>query len=384
MSLVLSRRTLLKSTAAAAVLGAALPRTRAYAADGLPMTIVNDTGAYANSQLRIAVVGTNLATGEQSYGLADGTMVAVHPGLNGPDGYADLSIPLAGSGDTTITLPRPMSGRVYVSVGTRLPFRVVTDGAGRNALQYPAGWVSTDPSYGILHDCMEFTLNDAGMFCNTTGVDMFAIPMSIHLVGAGDHSTGALRPGGRDAVFAAVAAQPGFERLVLPNRVIAPGHGLDAGLFDPGYLDGPIASAWQSYTGRDLTVRWGADVRTGRVSGDTFVFDGGVAPFRRPTTRDVLFCDGALAAPNDGVTGPVAAVLGAALNRSTLESISDQPATDPGSYYQAAVTNHYARILHEQHADGRAYGFAFDDVAEHASYIQDLAPSRVTLTLTRF
>jgi hypothetical protein len=125
-------------------------------------------------------------------------------------------------------------------------------------------------------------------------------------------------------------------------------------------------------------------VRVGRTVGDALVLDGGVAPIRRPSTRDVLFCDGAPAAPNDGVTGPVAAVVAAALNRSTLATDADQPVTDPARYYREPVTNHYARILHEQYSDGRAYGFAFDDVADHAPYIQDTSPTSVTVVLTPF
>jgi hypothetical protein len=34
--------------------------------------------------------------------------------------------------------------------------------------------------------------------------------------------------------------------------------------------------------------------------------------------------------------------------------------------------------------DGKAYGFAFDDVADFASYIQDTAPTGITLTLSAF
>ena len=52
---------------------------------------------------------------------------------------------------------------------------------GGSALQFPAGWVSSDPSFGVLHDWIEFTFNDAGMFCNTTMVDMFSIPLSVSL-----------------------------------------------------------------------------------------------------------------------------------------------------------------------------------------------------------
>lgn len=382
-----TRRTLLKAaaalSAAAAARGAFNPRAAVAQQAALPMRIVNHTYRYTDADLRLAVVGTNLGTGAQSYVTADGALVGVSQALTGPDGFADLSIPL-GPGDTFLALPGPLSGRAYVSVG-RLPFRVVVDGAGRPALQYPAGWVPSDPSYGVLHDWIEFTHIDAGMFCNTTGVDMFAMPLAIDLVGNATQSTGRLRPGGRDAIFAALAAQPGFERLVVPGlRVLAPGHGIDAGLFDPAYLAGEIDRAWAAYVDRDLVVRTGADVRVGRVTGDVLTFSGGVAPFRRPSTRDVLFCDGALVAPNDGVTGPVAAVLAAALNRSTLATSPDQPVSDPAAYYRAPVTNHYARILHEQSADGRAYGFAFDDVADHASYIQDTAPRSLTLTLTPF
>lgn len=328
-------------------------------------------------------MGTDLDTGRQSYVTADGSLVPVSPGLAGPGGFVDLSVPI-GPG-TVLPLPRPLSGRGYVSVGGPVPFRVVTDGAGRPALQYPAGWVRSDPSYPLLHDCVEFTHTAAGMFCNTTAVDMFAVPMAIDLVGATVQTTGRLRPGGRDAVFAAVAAQPGFERLVVPGglRVLAPGHGLDAGLFDPRYLDGEVDRAWAAYRGRDLTVRTGAHVRVGRTVGEVLTFGDGIA-IRRPTTRDVLFCDGALAAPNDGVTGPVAAVVAAALNRSTLATDTEQPVTDPARHYREPVTNHYARLLHEQSLDGRAYGFAFDDVADQASYIQDTSPTSVTITLTPF
>jgi len=114
------------------------------------------------------------------------------------------------------------------------------------------------------------------------------------------------------------------------------------------------------------------------------VFDGGVKAFAKPSTRDVLFCDGALAAPNDGVTGPVAATLGAGFNRSVLTATGDQPVRDAGSYYQGSATNHYSRIMHENTVDGKAYGFAFDDVCEHASYIEDASPTSMTLTLTPF
>jgi hypothetical protein len=282
-----------------------------------------------------------------------------------------------------------MSGRVYYSVGDRLRLKVVIDGNGAPALQHPAGWVSSDPNYGILHDWIEFTHNDAGMFCNTTMVDMFSVPLAIRLAGARTQTAGTLADGGRDKIFAAVAARPEFAKLVVRDglRIVAPGHGIDAGLFSANYYDPYVDAVWSKYERSPLTVTTDGGTLTGRVGGDGLTFTGGgkvPAAIAKPSTRDVLFCDGALAAPNDGVTGPVAAILGAGFNRSTLLENAAQPATDPSGFYEEAVTNHYARAMHANSKDAKAYGFAFDDVAGFASYIQDTAPSSIHVTLTPF
>ncbi|GAA4627138.1 glycoside hydrolase family 64 protein [Actinoallomurus vinaceus] len=394
-SRMIGRRSFLTSGAALGALALATgcaPSTRARrtsaTAGGLPLTVVNRTGRYAGGSIFMYVVGVDPATGTQGRVTADGRFVPCAASDNGSGGQTDYAIPLQGSGDTTLVLPK-MSGRVYFSLGDRLRLRVVTDGNGKPALQYPAGWVKTDPNYGILHDWIEFTYNDAGMFCNTTMVDMFSVPLAIRLTGARTQTTGTLVAGGRDQIFAAVAKQPEFARLVAGDRlrVIAPGHGIEAGLFPADYYDAYINEVWTRYQGTPLTVRTDAGTFTGKVTGDRLTFTGGSrtpASIARPSTRDVLFCDGALAAPNDGVTGPVAAILGAAFNRSTLLSDANQPVTDAARFYRTQVTNHYARAMHEASQDGAAYGFAFDDVAGHASYIQDNAPTSVTVTLTPF
>lgn len=360
------------------------PGARA-AGTGLPLTVVNHTYRFANNQIFCYIVGTDLNTGKQVFAEPDGTLKQVSASDNGSDGFADLSIPLAGDGDTKLAVPDNMSGRVYFSLGAKLKFKVVTDGGGNAALQYPAGWVSGDPSFGVLHDFVEFTHNSAGMFCNTTMVDMFGVPIAITLTGATTQTTGALKPGGRDAIFSALNGIPEFELLVVDDlRVIAPGHGIEAGLFPPDYFDSYINQVWDKYSSAPLVIGANNATRTGRVSGGTLRFDGGVAGFAKPSTADVLFCAGALAAPNDGVTGPVAAVLGAGFNRSTLLAGGTQPVTGPGGFYQGQVTNHYSRVLHENSADGKAYGFPFDDVAGFASYIQDTAPTSFTVELAPF
>jgi hypothetical protein len=89
--------------------------------------------------------------------------------------------------------------------------------------------VSGDPSFNVLHDFMEFTLNNAGMFCNVTMVDIFSIPMSLTLRGQRTQTTGTLVANGRDNILAGVAAVSGFGSLVVSGlRVIAAGHGIGA------------------------------------------------------------------------------------------------------------------------------------------------------------
>lgn len=386
---MISRRVALRGglAGAAALAGSAavLARSRAYG-DGvtLPLTVVNSTGTYANSAIWLYLVGNT--DGRQVYARSDGTVADVSLSDNAADGYTDYAIPLAASGDTSLTLPG-MSGRLYVALGEKLKFKAVTDGNGNPALQYPAGWTSSDPNYSIVHDFAEFTLNDSGMYCNTTMVDMFSVPMSLRLTGSADQTTGTLAEGGRDQIFSDLSANSAFAPLIVGDslRVIAPGHGLDAGLFAGDYFASSIDQVWNTYASTDLRVTTSAGTFTGRVSGGTLAFSGPASvSFAKPSTRDVLFCDGALAAPNDGTTGPVAAVLGAGFNRSTLHSHPDQPTTDASAFYTTSVTNHYAKAMHRATANGKAYGFAFDDVADFASYIQDTSPTRLTLTLTAF
>ena len=353
------------------------------AGGGLPVTIVNNTGSFANSSVFVYIVGNK--DGKQVRVTPEGTLAPISLSDNKADGFTDYAISLSGT-ETKLSLPY-MSGRIYVALGSKLKFKAVTDGNGNAALQYPAGWVTSDPSYKVLHDCAEFTYNAAGMFCNTTMVDMFSVPMSIGLTGAKNQTTGTLRSGGRAQAFAAVRAVEEFAHLVVDDlRIIAPGHGLDSGLFGKDYFAPYIDQVWSTYTGKDLTVRTNAGTFTGRVRGDKLTFNGPAAvSFSRPSTRDVLYCDGNLAAPNDGTTGPVAAVLGAGFNRSTLISHPAQPTTNAADFYRASpLTNHYSKAIHAATQDGKAYGFAFDDVADFASYIQDTAPTGFRLTLSPF
>ena len=87
---------------------------------------------------------------------------------------------------------------------------------------------------------------------------------------------------------------------------------------------------------------------------------------------------------NDQVRGPISRTLCAGFNRSTLLVNPNQPDPNDGSFYQDPVTNQYARAIHAQMADGKAYGFAFDDVGNHEALVHDGNPQQAGLILDPF
>jgi len=362
--------------------------------DRLPITVGNQSGR--SEQVHLYVLGTDLASGRLGWVDAAG---AFHPwpaGANPPSPAPDAS--LAGptdGGTTTVRVPRGFSGRVYLSFGQKLPFSLTPDG-----LVQPAPWAGGDPTRDILFDWSELTYNDAGLWLNSSQVDMFAVPHSVSVTGASGTTTttGRLVANGRTAVVDALRAHPDWARSVVTRadgtvlRVLAPGKAAGAGLLSTTYLDGYIASAWGAYTSRTLTVApFGdrPDVRyTGRSVGTSLVFTDAAgrqaATFARPSSADVWGCDGALHAPNDQVVGPIARTLCAALNRGTLGTSTLEPVTDASAFYRSTPANEYAKAVHAAMADGRAYAFAFDDVGAFESLVHDGDPRSARIDLTPF
>ncbi|GAA4258995.1 glycoside hydrolase family 64 protein [Dactylosporangium darangshiense] len=380
--------------AAVPVAIAAMPAAQATGPNLLPFTVTNTTGR--GDSVYLYVLGTNLSTGRLGYVDAGGAFTAWSPGTNPPMPAPDVSIPGPVNGASkTIQLPRGLSGRVYMSLGERLRFFLTPDG-----LVQPAPWAAGDPNHDILFDWSEFTYNDAGLWLNSSQVDMFAVPHAVSVTGANGavHTTGALVANGRQNVIDQVRATAGWGNTVVTRgdgtvlRVLAPGKAADAGLFSATYLDPYIANAWNAYTTRTLTVQPFTNqpnVRYfGRTSGTVMNFTDGsgrqVASFNRPSTANVWGCDGALGAPNDQVVGPIARTLCAALHRSTLGTIDTQPGGTAADFYNSALTNHYSKIVHANMADGKAYGFAFDDVLNQESLVHDGDPRAAGITLSPF
>jgi hypothetical protein len=396
---LLSPRKLTASLAVAAALGAvaivAGPADRASAvADTIPLTLKNTSGS--GEQVYVYVIGTELASGKQGYADETGAFHAWPAGGAPPVPAPDASF--AGPADgasKTVRLPK-FSGRVYFSYGQKLDFRLADGG-----LVQPAVQNASDPNHDTLFNWTEYTLNDSGLWLNSTQVDMFSAPYSVGLT-AGDGSTketGKLKPGGYRAVVDGLKAQGGgWEGLVesrgdgTPLRVLAPGHAIGSGAIPADVMNDYIDRVWTKYATDTLTVTPFKDQPDkkfqGKVNGDKMDFTDGtgavVTSFDKPDSDSVFGCYNKLDAPNDQVRGPISRTLCAAYNRSTLLSNSEQPDADASGFYQDGVTNHYARLVHEQMQNGQAYAFAFDDVGNHESLVHDGDPKDATISLDSF
>lgn len=359
----------------------------------LPFTITNDTGR--TDQLFLYVVGTDLGSGRLGYADAGGTFRAWPPGGNPPSPAPDVAIAGAGRGGaSTVRVPKNFSGRIYFSYGKKIDFRLTPDG-----LVQPAPWSPSDPNYDTLLDWSELTYNDAGLFLNSSQVDMFAIPHTVSITSTSGQrkSTGTPVTGGRDNVINGLRNAPEWSGTVVNSgdtvlRVLSPGKAAVAGKFSPTYLDGYITSAWDAYRSKTLTVvPFGDQPNTkffGRTSGDNLVFTNTsgaqVASFAKPSSSNVWGCDGALTAPNDLIVGPIARTLCAALVRGTLGTVDTQPSTNAAQFYNNSAPDLYAKLIHQNMADGRAYAFAFDDVGNFESLVNDGDPTSAGITLEPF
>ncbi|KES07372.1 hypothetical protein BU52_10225 [Streptomyces toyocaensis] len=378
--------------ATAGVVGTgAASRAEAAVPDTIPLTLTNNSGT--GEQIHLYNLGTELSTGRQGWADADGTFHPWPGGTVPPVPAPDASFAGPADGESmTIRLPK-FSGRLYFSYGEKLDFRLATGGLVQPAVQNP-----TDPNRDILFNWSEYTLNDSGLWLNSTQVDMFSAPYAVGVErpDGSVSTTGHLKPGGYQGFFDALEERGGgWEKLIHRRadgtvlRALAPSHGIEAGAPLQDSLKDYIDRVWQKYSTETLTVTpfsHRPDIKYyGRVSGDRMNFTDGsgalATSFAKPDSDSVYGCYKLLDAPNDMVRGPLSRTLCAALNRSTLLSNSQQPDSSSADFYRDAVTNHYAREVHERMADGKAYAFAFDDVGAHESLVHDGDPRHAYVTL---
>lgn len=360
----------------------------------IPLTFKNNSGR--GEQIYVYNIGTLLSTGQQGWADANGTFHPWPAGGNPPTPAPDASIAgPAGGQSKTIRIPK-FSGRIYFSYGQKLVFKLTTGGLVQPAVQNPS-----DPNRNILFNWSEYTLNDSGLWINSTQVDMFSAPYAVGVKrpDGTTKSTGRLKPGGYNGFFNALRGQPGGWAGLIQTRsdgtvlrALAPGHGIASGALPASVMNDYVNRVWSKYSTSTLTVTPFADQPNvkyyGRVSGNTMNFTNSsgavVTSFQKPDSDSIFGCYKLLDAPNDQVRGPISRTLCAGYNRSTLLSNPSQPDASSAGFYKDVVTNHFARKIHAQMADGKAYAFAFDDVGAHESLVHDGNPQQAYITLDPF
>ena len=238
-------------------------------------------------------LGTELSTGRQGWADASGTFHPWPAGGNPPTPAPDASIPGPAAGrSTTIRMPK-FSGRVYFSYGQKLVFKLTTGGLVQPAVQNP-----TDPNRNILFNWSEYTLNDAGLWINSTQVDMFSAPYAVGVQSRRcreDHRSA--EAGGYNGFFNALRGAA--RRLGEPHpdparrhRTARPrhrGHGMESGALPSTVMDDYINRVWPKYATSTLTVTPFADQPGtkyyGRVSGNVMNFTNGVRRRRHHASR---------------------------------------------------------------------------------------------------
>ena len=192
---------------------------------------------------------------------------------------------------------------------------------------------SPDSEYA---DFIEFTVGASVFNGNTTRVDGFGLKlaMRLHARDGFDAAVGediATFQEDRSVTFQTFIDEVPAEFDVLaqaeaPQRILAPGRHAN---FQPGGVN--------------------ANYFTG------YAASAGVSA----STADIFGCSGPLA--NDPA-------MCSAINRHVAE-LPESQWSDPGSYYQNAPANYYAKFWHDHAINRLAYGFPYDDFAGQSSFI---------------
>jgi len=320
------------------------------------------------------------------------------PSSTGTPLGANCAIPLGAPGSTVnVTIPHIAGGRIWFSIGAPITF-LLNPGP---ALVEPSVTNPSDPSINVMWDFCEFTYNNTQLFANISYVDFVSIPIALTLAnssGAQQHVSG-MATSSLDTVCNALIAQnnadgAGWNKLIVTSggrnlRALSPTNGIvmNPSLFS-GYFNGYLNQVWSKYSTTPLAVdtqaQWGT--LNGQVSGGQLTFPG-AASFGMPSSADIFSCNSGPFAPGSAEKGALTARISAAINRSTLLSDASQPdGENPANYYQNAVTNHYARIVHATNLDGRGYAFPYDDVAptggaDQSGAVNDPNPTLLTVTV---
>lgn len=323
----------------------------------------------------------------------------------------DVGFVVEAGSTTTFALPGRYvnSTRLYAFEGQQMSWEMVSTGSGITTVVQPVintpGTVPYDNRWGFI----ELTSNEYEFFVNPSFVDFVSLAIGIAVT----DSSGSYHavPGLMQTIPGSPPPDPGSNATTCANVVEQICAGLTAqGLRDgnawgdlcvfsgasilrvlspqaaiqqqipfviDSYYSPYIASAWLHYTQRPLyidTQKPGLGAINDSIvscqvdpARDALICTNTTTAMPRPQTADVWGCNSGAFAANDTADDTFQAIVPrvcAALTRSTLLAAGGdrQPGPAVSTFYQADITNHYARIVHAHEAVG-GYAFAYDDVA---------------------
>ena len=368
-------------------------------ANGMHMTMqfINRTGGeWDDSQIYITILARNEAQ-QWCWVKPNGTLQPMSLADNGAlvkNGRQCANYSFKLSDIEGFQLPSYVSsGRAFVTIGEPLYITVNIDGNGQVAYAAPDLNNSTDPNNDVYFDWYEFSVAPAswepgvptGFWGNTTQVDQLSIPLLARVYEKGQNGEAILIgengiAESRASLWSAwVNEVPSEFRALLGNyRINAPckdpdGFGLNAP--HSNYFDAYVNQIWDLYRTKDLVFNmfWNGQYYEyhGRVQGDAFVFsrpgrENFIAVARKPNVTEIFEASGVLATGNTE-EGAIQARIAAAFNRHVMEDTSKW--TDSSSFYRVAPCNYYAKFMHDHSVNGKAYGFAYDDVGDFSGLI---------------
>ncbi len=339
----------------------------------------NTRGNYSNDRIWICAVGQN-ASGQFCYLKPDGTLVPIVAGQTS-DAWSYRLSDISG-----FQVPKSMPAtRLYISLDKKMVMRGIVDGAGNIGVVQPDLNNPSDANASTIYDWIEYTVAPGAFWGNTTQVDQFGFPITMEMYNDSGSSYASFKKVGitetREAIFSAFEniAQAEFRGLVQrPYRIVAPCKGdFRVGRAYGTYMNSYVDQVWNYYKTNTLSFDHPLGRFNGRVLSDnrfefTRTSDGGKFYVSGKPNNDELFEGSGVLATGNTVELALQAQLCAALNRHIAQSPASWATAS--AYYPAGPANYYAKFWHDHNIDGKAYGFCYDDVADHSTLIESHAP----------
>ncbi|MDY0779513.1 beta-1,3-glucanase family protein [Tenacibaculum sp. IB213877] len=390
-----------------------------YAQGAIPFEIKN-TSTFSDAEIYVAIVGKELGTGnhiwidpktsqilpmDSSYNTVTGPSIGGNTGPGGDSKYANCFAKLSEIPNKTFSLPLIQGCRVFIAQGSQLYLYF------HGSTGAPSGYAGvnplnpTDPNTGILYEMIELTNDLGGFFGNTTRVDSYKYPMGLELYGANGYyqQVGELLK--HEEIVAAFKANVPNEfqgcvndesgEITAPSKTSPFADGSDGRPVGPyaNYLSSYIDAIWNKYKNQDLIFYAGeAGVFKGRVIGEQLEVVGQSGAFvgrtgrvqNRPTTQEALEGKGVL--DRRLVDGDLDLVIQSQLTAAINRHMVDVTSANPGeqnwhnisAFYQGNPMNHYSKFWHLPGIciNNLAYGFAYDDVADHSPSLHSPQPTK--------